>query len=52
MGETRNPYKILVRKSEDKRPLWRPDGRWKDKIKMENSLHLTEVLCKDGKMER
>jgi hypothetical protein len=30
MGEMRNPYKILVEKSEGKRPLRRPLHGWKD----------------------
>jgi len=29
MGETRNTYKFLVRKPEEKRPLGRPSHRWK-----------------------
>jgi hypothetical protein len=35
MGETRNAYKILVRKPEGKRPLGRPRRRWVDNIKMD-----------------
>jgi hypothetical protein len=34
MGEIRYAYKILVRKSEGKRPLGRPRYRWEDNIKM------------------
>jgi hypothetical protein len=34
MGETRNVYRILVGKSEGKRPLGRPRRRWVDNIKM------------------
>jgi hypothetical protein len=34
MGETRNAYKILVGKTEEKRPLGRPKRRWVDNIKM------------------
>jgi hypothetical protein len=34
-GETRNIYKILVRKPEGKRPLGRPRSRWVDNIKMD-----------------
>jgi hypothetical protein len=33
MGEMRNAYKILIGKSEDKRPIGIP--RWKDNIKMD-----------------
>jgi hypothetical protein len=35
MGETRNAYRILVRKPEGKRPLGRPRRRWVDNIKMD-----------------
>jgi len=31
----RNAYKILVGKSEGKRPLGRPRRRWKDNIRMD-----------------
>jgi hypothetical protein len=33
MGEIRNGYKILIGKSEGKRPLRKPRDRWED-IKM------------------
>jgi hypothetical protein len=33
MGEGRNVYRVLVGKSEGKRPLERPRGRWEDGIK-------------------
>jgi hypothetical protein len=31
----RNAYKILVRKSEDRRPLGRPRSRFEDNIRMD-----------------
>jgi hypothetical protein len=33
-GEKRNVYRLLVRKSEEKRSLGRPRRRWIDNIKM------------------
>jgi hypothetical protein len=41
MGKRRGVYRILVGKSEGKRPLRRPRPRWEDNIKMD--LH--EVGC-------
>jgi hypothetical protein len=35
MGETRNAYRILVGKPEEKRPLGRPRHRWVDNIKID-----------------
>jgi hypothetical protein len=35
MGDMRNGYKILVGKSERKRPLGRPRCRWKDNIRLD-----------------
>jgi hypothetical protein len=34
MGEKRNAYRLLVGKSEGKRPLGRPRCRWVDNIRM------------------
>jgi hypothetical protein len=34
-GEKRNAYKLLVGKSEGRRPLGRPRRRWVDNIKMD-----------------
>jgi hypothetical protein len=41
VGESRCVYRVLVRKSEGKRPLGRPRRRWEDNIKMA----LQEVGC-------
>jgi hypothetical protein len=35
MGKKRNAYKILVGKSEGKRPLGRPRRRWVDNINID-----------------
>jgi hypothetical protein len=35
MGEKRNVYRLLVGKSEGKRPVGRPRRRWIDNIKMD-----------------
>jgi hypothetical protein len=35
IGETKNAYRILVRKPEGKTPLGRPRHRWVDNIKMD-----------------
>jgi hypothetical protein len=35
MGEKRNVYRLLVGKSEGKRPLGRPRHRWIDNFKMD-----------------
>jgi hypothetical protein len=34
-GERRGVYRVLVGKTEGKRPLGRPRGRWEDSIKMD-----------------
>jgi hypothetical protein len=41
MGDMRNSYRLLVGKSEGKRPLGRPRYRWVDNIEME----LLEIVC-------
>jgi hypothetical protein len=41
MGEMRNTYKILVGKTEGKRPLGRPRHRCEDNIKID----LAEIMC-------
>jgi len=41
MGEEREVYRVLVGKTEGKRPLGRPRRRWVDNIKMD----LQEVGC-------
>jgi hypothetical protein len=46
MGESRDPYRVLVGSPEGKRSLERPRRRWEDNIKMD--LH--EVVC--GAMDR
>jgi hypothetical protein len=43
MGERRGVYRILMGKSEGKKPLGRTRGRWEDNIKMD----LQEVGCGD-----
>jgi len=35
MEEMRKVYIILVRKPEEKRPLWRPRHRWKNQVRMD-----------------
>jgi hypothetical protein len=35
MGEDRKVYKVLVGKSEEKRPLGRQRSRWEDGIRMD-----------------
>jgi hypothetical protein len=35
MGEGRGVYRVLVWRSEGKRPLGRPRRRWEDNIKMD-----------------
>jgi hypothetical protein len=36
MGERRGVYRVLVGKTEGKRPLGRPSRRWKDNINMDS----------------
>ena len=48
MGERRGVYRVLVRKSEGKRPLGRPRRRWEDNVKMD----LQEVGCEGHGLDR
>jgi len=41
VGETRGVYRVLVGKSEEKRPLGRPRRRWEGNVKMD----LQKVGC-------
>jgi len=41
MGEFRGVYRVLVGKSEERRPLGRPRRRWLDN----NRMDLQEVVC-------
>jgi hypothetical protein len=34
MGQRRGVYRVLVEKTEGKKPLWRPRRRWEDNNKM------------------
>jgi hypothetical protein len=42
MGEEKGVYRVLVGKSEGRRPLGRPRHRWEDNIRMD----LREVGCR------
>jgi hypothetical protein len=44
MGEDRKQYRVLVRKSEGKRPLGRPRRRWEDGIKMNHGRFARGML--------
>jgi hypothetical protein len=47
MGEKRNVYRLLVGKTEGKRPLGRPRRKWIDNIKMDLldiGLHVVEWI--------
>ena len=44
MEQSRNAYRVLVGKSEGKRPSRRPRRRWEDNIKMD----LREMSCDPG----
>ena len=44
MEKSRNAYRVLVGKSEGKRPLGRPRRRWEDNVKTD----LMEVDCDLG----
>ena len=48
MGERKGVYRVLVGKPEGKRPLGRPRPRWEDNSKM----HLQEVGCEGGGLDR
>jgi hypothetical protein len=39
MGKRIGAYRILVEKSEERRPLGRPKRRWEDNIKFGSSRH-------------
>jgi hypothetical protein len=48
MGEKRNVYRLLVGKSEGKRPLGRPKRTWIDNIKMdllEIGVNVVDWIC-------
>jgi hypothetical protein len=42
MGEERGVYRVLVGKTERKRPLGRPRHRWENN----NKMHLKKVVCR------
>ena len=44
MEQSRNAYRVLLGKSEGKRPLGRPRRRWEDNIK----INLRELGCDPG----
>ena len=44
MEQSRNAYRVIVGKSEGKRPLGRPRRRWEDNIKID----LRDVSCDPG----
>ena len=46
MDQSRNAYRVLVGKPDDKRPLGRPRHRWEDNNKMD----LREVGCDPGEL--
>jgi hypothetical protein len=46
MGEGRKVYRVLVGKTEGKRPLRRPRRRWEDYIRMD--LQEVGCGCEDG----
>jgi hypothetical protein len=45
MGEKRKVCKVLVRKSEGKRPLGKPRRRWEDEIRMDLGENGWGVVC-------
>jgi hypothetical protein len=55
MGEGRNVYRVLVGRTEGKKPLGRPRRRWEDNIKVDlreigidaaNWIHLAQVMVR------
>ena len=46
MEQSKNAYRVLVGKPDEKRPLGRPRRRWEDNIKMD----LREVGCDPGEL--
>jgi hypothetical protein len=45
MGEGRGVYRLLIGRSEGKRPLGRPGRRWEDNIKMVREIGIDGANC-------